>query len=224
MTNLRPMVQCMMCTSKDLGGLAQEWVPPLLLWCGNSLHNHHESPQNNVHVRQELADQDHILKRAKWKVYIPRLHDETLPGQWVGKRDNVEYPLHSLELTSLSFYLWGSLKDVVYCRKSLTLETLWEEIEMSCAAIPVDTLSMVACALVYQKKKCLQADGGHFEHLFRFNTCRSHLTFCVYQIWIINTLLMQIFCTLRCVYIFFGPSVVFQHLLGETQWNYKTQS
>jgi hypothetical protein len=45
------------CTNKDLGGLAQQHVPSLLLWSWNSLHDQHESPQDNVNVRQELADQ-----------------------------------------------------------------------------------------------------------------------------------------------------------------------
>lgn len=38
MTDFRPVVQCMMRTSKDLGGLAQQWVPPLPILCWNSLH------------------------------------------------------------------------------------------------------------------------------------------------------------------------------------------
>jgi hypothetical protein len=67
-------------------------------------------------------------------------------------------PLHS--------YLWRSLKDVVYQRKPQTLKTLREEIETSRAAIPVDTLATVASALVRQIQVCLQANGGHFEHLF----------------------------------------------------------
>jgi hypothetical protein len=46
-----------------------------------------------------------------------------------------------------AFLLVGSLKDVVYHRKLPTLETLQEEIEM-CADISVDTLAMVAHALV----------------------------------------------------------------------------
>ncbi|PNF38153.1 hypothetical protein B7P43_G14557, partial [Cryptotermes secundus] len=63
------------------------------------------------------------------------------PGQWMG-RGSVEYPPCSSDLTLIDFYLWESLKDVVYCRKPLTLETLREEIE---------TLN-----------SCLPANGGHF--------------------------------------------------------------
>jgi hypothetical protein len=92
--------------------------------------------------------------------------NETLPGQWIWWRGSVEYPPCSPDLTRLNLCLWGSLKDVVYLRKQLTLETLQEEIETSCASIPVDTLATGAHALVCWIQKCLQANGGHFEHLF----------------------------------------------------------
>jgi hypothetical protein len=51
----------------------------------------------------------------------------------------VEFPPRSPDLTLLAFYLWGTLRDVVYRRKMAKLAVLWEEIEMACAAIHVDT-------------------------------------------------------------------------------------
>jgi hypothetical protein len=74
------------------------------------------------------------------------------------EEESAEYPPLSPHLTSLDFYLWGSLKDLVRRRKPPTLET-------SSAAIPVDTLATLARALVRRAQKCLQANGGHFECL-----------------------------------------------------------
>jgi len=91
--------------------------------------------------------------------------DENLPGQWIGQRGVVEFPLHSPDLTPLDFYLWGTLKYVVYRGKLTTLEVLWEEIEMACAAIHMDTLINVAQAGVRRNQKCQDAYGNHFEHL-----------------------------------------------------------
>jgi hypothetical protein len=65
--------------------------------------------------------------------------DETLPGQWMERKASVQYPPHSTDLTSLASYLWGSLKAVVRRRNAPTLQTLWEETEMSRADIPADT-------------------------------------------------------------------------------------
>ena len=91
--------------------------------------------------------------------------DENFSGQWIGRRGAVEFPPRSLNLTPLDFYLWGTLKDVVYRRKLATLAVLREEIETACAAIHVDTLVNVAQAVVRGNQKCLDADGNHFEHL-----------------------------------------------------------
>jgi hypothetical protein len=87
----------------------------------------------------------HILKvlKADVRSYL----NETLQGQWTGWRGSVEYPPHSPDLTPPPNFV-GSLNDVVYRRKSLTMEMLWEDIQTSCAAIPVDTLTTDAQALV----------------------------------------------------------------------------
>jgi hypothetical protein len=45
---------------------------------------------------------------------------------------------HDYDLTPLDFYLWGTLKDVVYLRKPATLAVLQKEIESvhcRCAAL-----------------------------------------------------------------------------------------
>jgi hypothetical protein len=57
------------------------------------------------------------------------------------------------------------MKDVVRHKKPQTLETLREEIEMSCAAFPVEALTTVARAPVHRTHQYLQADSGHSEHL-----------------------------------------------------------
>ena len=91
--------------------------------------------------------------------------DENLPGQWIGLRGAFEFPPHSPNLTPLDFYLWATLKGVVYCEKLATLAVLWEEIETTCTAIHVDTLVNIAQAVVCHNQKCLDADGNHSEHL-----------------------------------------------------------
>ena len=105
-----------------------------------------------------------MMALVKWMLTSP-YNRQNLPGQWIGRRGADEFPPCSPDLTPLDFCLWGTLKDVVYCRKPATLAVLWEEIEMACAAIHVDTLVSVAQAVVRRNQKCLDADGNHFEHL-----------------------------------------------------------
>ena len=59
----------------------------------------------------------------------------------------------------------GSIQDDVYRMKPATLDDLRENIAMSCAAIKLDTLQNVDHAAVRRLRQCLDADGGHFEHL-----------------------------------------------------------
>ena len=63
-------------------------------------------------------------------------------------RLSFEFPPRSPELTPLDFYLWGTLKNVVYRRKPATLAALREEIETACAAIAEDTFANVARTVV----------------------------------------------------------------------------
>jgi len=90
---------------------------------------------------------------------------ENLPGQWIGRRGAVKFPPRSLDLTPLDFYLWETLKDVLYRRKLATLAVIQEEIETACPAMHVDTFVNVAQAVVRRNQKCLDVDGNHFEHL-----------------------------------------------------------
>ncbi|PNF29413.1 hypothetical protein B7P43_G07048 [Cryptotermes secundus] len=91
--------------------------------------------------------------------------DNTLPGRWIGRRGAIEYPPWFPDLTPLDFYLWGTLKDEVYRQKPATLNTLQETIEVSCAAIKLDTLTAIVRSAVWRHQRCLAADGGHFEHV-----------------------------------------------------------
>jgi len=90
--------------------------------------------------------------------------DENLQGHWI-ERILFEFPPRSPDLTPLDFYLWGTLKDVVYRRKPATLGDLRTEIRAACAAIPINTLTEVAQSTARRCNRCLAANGNHFEHL-----------------------------------------------------------
>jgi hypothetical protein len=106
-----------------------------------------------------------LLPTTRWRSTPQPSRCQDVPGRWIGRRGAVELPPRSPDLTPLDFYLWGSLKDDVYRRKLATLDDLRENIAMSCAAITLDTLQNVVHAAVRRLRQCLNADGGHFEHL-----------------------------------------------------------
>jgi len=71
----------------------------------------------------------------------------------------------SPDLTPLDFYLWGTLKDVVYRKKPAMLGDLRAEIRAACAAIPINTSTKVAQSTARHCNRCLAANGNHFEYL-----------------------------------------------------------
>jgi len=91
--------------------------------------------------------------------------DEKLQGHWIGQRGTFEFPPRSTDLTPPDFYLWGTLKDVVYCKKLATLGDLCAEIRVACAAIPINTLTQVAQSTARHCNRCLATNDNHFEHL-----------------------------------------------------------
>ena len=87
------------------------------------------------------------------------------PRKWAGRGAPIEYPPRSPDLTPIDFYLWGVLKDIVYTMKLETLQELRGEIQNACRNIPVETIQNVCNSVVRRYQKCIDARGGHFEHL-----------------------------------------------------------
>ena len=89
-----------------------------------------------------------------------------MPGRWIGRRGALVFPPRSPDLTPLDFYLWGTLKDVVYRqKKTRTLDELRECIELSCADIQLNMLQSVVRAAVQRQSLCEDVNGDHFERL-----------------------------------------------------------
>uniref|UniRef100_A0A2C9L5J0 Tc1-like transposase DDE domain-containing protein n=1 Tax=Biomphalaria glabrata TaxID=6526 RepID=A0A2C9L5J0_BIOGL len=83
--------------------------------------------------------------------------DHNVPGQWIGRRGPIEFPARSPDLTPLDFFLWGTVKDVVYKRKLRHLDTLWNEIQAVCAEISVDTLVRCTESVLTRTQQCIDA-------------------------------------------------------------------
>ncbi|PSN47232.1 hypothetical protein C0J52_16550 [Blattella germanica] len=78
------------------------------------------------------------------------LEMDNLQGRWIGRRGPIEFPPRSPDLTPMDFYLWGTVKDEVYRRKSRTREELRQEITAACAAISIETLTDMVVATAHR--------------------------------------------------------------------------
>ena len=92
--------------------------------------------------------------------------DRTFNQRWIGRRESAtEFPPRSPDLTSLDFYLWGTLKNTVYATKPQTLEELRDQIEHAINDIPLATTQTVCHSVLRHCWECTVAEDGHFEHV-----------------------------------------------------------
>jgi len=81
---------------------------------------------------------------------------------WSWRSQN--WPPRSPDLNPLDYDVWGYMKAMVYARKVNTTEELLQRIFSVARSINnAAVLRRVTSYLVTRVRKCIQADGGHFE-------------------------------------------------------------
>lgn len=120
-----------------------------------------------------LEDIDLETRRSMWYQHdgapphyglIVRNHlDREFPNRWIGRASPaIQWPPRSPDLTPLDFYLWGTLKNMVYSKPIRSREQLVEKV-MEAA----EQLKLRPAPLTDQIRKrlnlCLEKDGSHFE-------------------------------------------------------------
>jgi hypothetical protein len=93
---------------------------------------------------------------------LTRIHETFTEERTVSKG---LWPPSSLDLSSCHFYLWGYLKGKVYENNPKTVDELKENIRRSIEAIDFNVLRKVSLNVISLAKKCVEAKGGHFQHL-----------------------------------------------------------
>jgi hypothetical protein len=92
--------------------------------------------------------------------------DHKFPNRWIGRRGTQNWPPWSPDLNPLDYHAWGYMKAMVYEQKGNTREELVHRIFSAARSINnAAVLRKVTSYLVTRVRKCMQADGGHFENL-----------------------------------------------------------
>ena len=88
------------------------------------------------------------------------------PNQWIGRGGAQNWPPWSPDLNPLDYHVWGYMKTVVYAQQLNTREELLQRILRAARSIKnAAVLRKFTSSLVTRDRKCIQADGGHFEQL-----------------------------------------------------------
>ena len=119
-----------------------------------------------------------LFAQTRWQMYYQ--HDEAplhfsqvvrqylnhkFPNWWIGCGGSQNWPPWSLGLNPLDYHVWGYMKAMVYAHKVLnTREELLQRILSAARSINnAAVLHRVTGSLATRVRKCIQADGGHFE-------------------------------------------------------------
>lgn len=95
--------------------------------------------------------------------------DERFPGRWIGRGGPISWPPRSPDLTPLDYCLWGWFKEEVYKVKVDTRDALIQRIRNAAADIKErqESIRRATGALLLRSRKCLEVNGGIFEHLLK---------------------------------------------------------
>lgn len=86
--------------------------------------------------------------------------------RWIGRNGPWLWPPRSPDLTPLDFYLWGHIKSLVYSAPIQTKEQLIQRIRDAFQNLDPQQIRQATGDAVHKRLlKCLNANGGHIEHL-----------------------------------------------------------
>ncbi|KAJ4451228.1 hypothetical protein ANN_02688 [Periplaneta americana] len=96
-----------------------------------------------------------------------RSYQEKYPDRRIGRGGPIAWPPRSPDLNPIDFYLWGYLKSLVYSSPVPDMESLRNRIVADCEEIrnTPGIWDRVRRAMRHRYEACIQAGGGHFEHL-----------------------------------------------------------
>lgn len=87
------------------------------------------------------------------------------PNKWIGRGAPNEWPPRSPDLSSMDFFLWGHVKNLVYNILPTTSENMKLRIKNAFESITPDMLRSVRKSFEKRVRLCIQEDGHQFENL-----------------------------------------------------------
>ncbi|KAJ4438886.1 hypothetical protein ANN_14840 [Periplaneta americana] len=121
----------------------------------------------NAALARRLYQERHDGAPAHFSRTARRYLNRRFPDRWIGRGGPIAWLPRSPDLNPLDFYLWGHLKSLVYSSPVPDLESLRNRI-VACSEDIRNTPGVwdrVRRSMRHRCEVCIQAGGGHFEHL-----------------------------------------------------------
>jgi hypothetical protein len=142
----------------------------------------HLCPYHIQHTQHlEPADMCNRLEAPPHFNQVVRQYpNHKFPNRWIGRSGVQNWPQRSPELNPLYYHVWGYVKAMVYAHKVNTREELLKRIlNAARSSNNAAMLRRVTDYLATRVRKCIQADGGHFEQfawVLNGESVTEHLT------------------------------------------------
>jgi len=120
----------------------------------------------DIDTRQRMffqQDDAHWNKRVRYL-------DLTFLGKRIEYGGPVSWCPRSPDLSSLDFFLWGYLNNVVYSKTPTTRENMMERIILVCHSISRNVLLSTVDSFERRVQLCVDNNGQIFEHLLRLRS------------------------------------------------------
>lgn len=91
--------------------------------------------------------------------------NQEFPDRWIGRgSETIQWPPRSPDLTPLDFYLWGTLKSMVYANPVNSREELIQKINEA-AQLLKNRPAQLNRQMQTRLNLCVEKDGAHFENI-----------------------------------------------------------
>lgn len=91
--------------------------------------------------------------------------DMTFPNAWIGRNGAIAWPARSPDLSVLDFFVWGTLKNIVYKRTYQSSHDLKVVLLESIRSIDGRSVRKATNSILKRCVSCVNKNGGLFEHL-----------------------------------------------------------
>lgn len=90
---------------------------------------------------------------------------EKFHGRVISRGTDRIWPAHSPDINPLDFHFWSAAQRQVYQQKPQNIEELVQCVRDFAASYDQRIIKKVAANVLKRVRLCLQAGGGHFQHL-----------------------------------------------------------
>lgn len=91
--------------------------------------------------------------------------DDNFPSRWIGRNGPIQWPPRSPDLTILDFFVWGTMKEMVYSVPIRNLAELNSRIDSAADKIREQLRRMNVPQVISKRARlCIRYNGGHFEN------------------------------------------------------------